>query len=145
MQKQIKLKKLSPDAIVPTYARDGDAGADLYSTESIELYPGEHRIVGTGIAIEVPVGFVGLIHPRSGLAAKQGITVLNTPGTIDAGYRGEIKVILINLDKYRPFKIEKGDRIAQLVLQQVAVSEFIEVEELSDSVRQDGGFGSSGK
>ena len=144
MQKQVKLKKLSPDSVIPTYAREWDAGADLYSTEAVELYPGEHRLVGTGIAVEVPVGFVGLIHPRSGLAAKHGVTVLNTPGTIDAGYRGELKVILINLNKYKPFKVEKGDRIAQFVLQEVAVAEFVEVEELSDSVRQDGGFGSSG-
>ena len=144
MQKQVKLKKLSPDAVIPTYAREWDAGADLYATEAVELYPGEHRLVGTGIAVEVPVGFVGLIHPRSGLSAKSGITVLNAPGTIDAGYRGELKVILINLNKYKPFKVEKGDRIAQFVLQEVAVAEFVEVEELSDSVRQDGGFGSSG-
>jgi dUTP pyrophosphatase len=145
MQKQVKIKKLNPDAIIPTYAREWDAGADLYVTESVEIWPGEHRIIGTGIAVEVPVGFVGLIHPRSGLAAKSGVTVLNTPGTIDAGYRGELKVILINLDKYKPFTVNKGDRIAQFVLQEVAVSEFVEVEELSDSVRQDGGFGSSGQ
>jgi dUTP pyrophosphatase len=144
MQKQVKIKKLNPDAIIPTYAREWDAGADLYATESVEIWPGEHRLIGTGIAVEVPVGFVGLIHPRSGLAAKNGVTVLNTPGTIDAGYRGELKVILINLDKYKPFTVNKGDRIAQFVLQEVAVSEFVEVEELSDSVRQDGGFGSSG-
>lgn len=144
MQKQVKLKKLNPDAVIPAYAREWDAGADLYATEAVELYPGEYRLVGTGIAVEVPVGFVGLIHPRSGLSAKSGITVLNAPGTIDAGYRGELKVILINLDNYKPFKVEKGDRIAQFVLQEIAVAEFIEVEELSDSVRQDGGFGSSG-
>lgn len=144
MQKQVKIKKLNPDAIIPTYAREWDAGADLYATESVEIWPGEHRLIGTGIAVEVPVGFVGLIHPRSGLAAKNGVTVLNTPGTIDAGYRGELKVILINLNKYKPFTVNKGDRIAQFVLQEVAVSEFVEVEELSDSVRQDGGFGSSG-
>jgi len=144
MQKQVKIKKLNPDAIIPTYAREWDAGADLYATESVEIWPGEHRLIGTGIAVEVPVGFVGLIHPRSGLAAKNGVTVLNTPGTIDVGYRGELKVILINLDKYKPFTVNKGDRIAQFVLQEVAVSEFVEVEELSDSVRQDGGFGSSG-
>ena len=144
MQKQVKIKKLNPDAIIPTYAREWDAGADLYATESVEIWPGERRLIGTGIAVEVPVGFVGLIHPRSGLAAKNGVTVLNTPGTIDVGYRGELKVILINLDKYKPFTVNKGDRIAQFVLQEVAVSEFVEVEELSDSVRQDGGFGSSG-
>lgn len=145
MQKQVKLKKLNPDAVIPTYAKEGDAGADLYATEEAEIWPGEHRIIGTGIAVEVPIGFVGLIHPRSGLAAKYGVTVLNTPGTIDAGYRGELKVILINLDKYRPFKVSKGDRIAQFVLQEVVVSEFVEVEELSDSVRKEGGFGSTGQ
>ena len=144
MQKQVKLKKLSPDAIIPAYAKEFDAGADLYSTESVEIWPGEHRLVGTGIAIEVPVGFVGLIHPRSGMAANHGVTVLNTPGTIDAGYRGELKVILINLDRHKVFEVRKGDRIAQLVIQAVEKAEFVELQELSDSVRNVDGFGSSG-
>jgi len=144
MQKQVNLKKLNPDAVIPTYSKQWDAGADLYSIEDVEIWPGKRRLVGTGIAVEVPVGFVGLIHPRSGMAANHGVTVLNTPGTIDAGYRGELKVIIINLDKYKPFKINKGDRIAQFVLQEVVVSEFIEVQQLSESVRNVDGFGSSG-
>jgi len=141
---QLNLKKISPDAITPTYAKHGDAGADLYSVEDTELWPGERRLVSTGIAIEVPEGFVGLIHPRSGIAANHGVTVLNTPGTIDAGYRGELKVILINLDKHKKFEVHKGDRIAQLVIQAVEKAEFIELQELSDSVRNVDGFGSSG-
>ena len=103
----LNLKKLNPDAITPKYAKHGDAGADLYSTEDVDIWPGERKLVSTGIAIEVPEGFVGLIHPRSGMAANHGVTVLNTPGTIDAGYRGELKVILINLDKYQKFRVHK--------------------------------------
>ena len=141
----LNLKKLNPDAIVPSYAKQGDAGADLYSIQDVELWPGDRKLVSTGIAIEVPEGFVGLIHPRSGMAANHGVTVLNTPGTIDAGYRGEIKVILVNLHEYQKFNINKGDRIAQLVIQAVKNVEFIEVQELSESVRNAGGFGSSGK
>jgi dUTP pyrophosphatase len=140
----LNLKRLNVDAVIPTYAKHGDAGADLYSIEDKDIWPGEHALVSTGIAIEVPEGFVGLIHPRSGLAANHGITVLNTPGTIDAGYRGELKVILINLDKYKKFTIHKGDRIAQLVIQAVEKVDFVEVQELSDSVRNVDGFGSSG-
>ena len=141
----LNLKKLNPDAVIPAYAKQGDAGADLYSTEDVELWPGDRKLVSTGIAIEVPEGFVGLIHPRSGMAANHGVTVLNTPGTIDAGYRGELKVILINLDKYQKFRVHKGDRIAQLVIQAVEKVDFVEVQELSESVRNVGGFGSSGK
>ena len=144
MLKQVYLQKLSPDAITPTYARQGDAGADLYSTEDVTLWPKEHRLVGTGIAIEIPMGFVGLVHPRSGMAAKGGVTVLNAPGTIDAGYRGEIKVILINHSAYKPYEIKKGDKIAQLVIQEVIEAQFVETDQLSDSERSNGGFGSTG-
>jgi dUTP pyrophosphatase len=140
----LNLKKINSDAVIPTYAKQGDAGADLYSVEDTEIWPGERKLVSTGIAIEVPEGFVGLIHPRSGMAANHGVTVLNTPGTIDAGYRGELKVILINLDKHKKFEVHKGDRIAQLVIQAFERVDFTELQELSDSVRNVDGFGSSG-
>lgn len=128
----------------PEYALPGDAGADLRSSEKLVIEPGERATVGTGVAIALPAGFVGLVHPRSGLAAKHGITVLNAPGTVDAAYRGEIKVTLLNTDKTEPFIIEIGDRIAQLVFQKVERAKFIEVEQLPDSLRGTGGFGSTG-
>lgn len=128
---------------LPAYARPGDAGADLQSTDRAVLAPGERALVGTGVRIALPDGFVGLVHPRSGLAVKHGITVLNTPGTIDAGYRGEIKVILINLSD-QEYAIEPGDRIAQLVVQRVERARFIQVERLPESERGEGGFGSTG-
>lgn len=128
---------------IPQYALPGDAGADLRASERATLQPGERALVATGIRIALPDGFVGLVHPRSGLAAKQGITVLNTPGTIDAGYRGEVKVILINLGD-EPFTIEPGDRIAQLVVQRVERAQFVVVEQLPGSDRGEGGFGSTG-
>lgn len=127
----------------PEYAHPGDAGADLRAFEAITLEPGDRALVATGIRIALPDGFVGLVHPRSGLAAKHGVTVLNTPGTIDAGYRGEVKVILANLGR-EPFSVEPGDRIAQLVVQRVERAEFIRVEQLPGSDRGEGGFGSTG-
>ncbi|MGO1392868.1 dUTP diphosphatase [Agrococcus casei] len=127
----------------PEYAHPGDAGADLRASEAITLEPGDRALVATGIRIALPDGFVGLVHPRSGLAAKHGVTVLNTPGTIDAGYRGEVKVILANLGR-EPFSVEPGDRIAQLVVQRVERAEFIRVEQLPGSDRGEGGFGSTG-
>jgi dUTP pyrophosphatase len=129
---------------VPKYAQPGDAGADLRSSQAIVIQPGERATVPTGMAIALPAGYVGLVHSRSGLAAKNGIMVLNSPGTIDAGYRGEIKVTLLNTDKSEPFEIKVGDRIAQLLVQQVEQARFIEVEFLPDSNRGDGGFGSTG-
>jgi dUTP pyrophosphatase len=129
---------------VPKYAQPGDAGADLRSSQAIVIQPGERATVSTGMAIALPAGYVGLVHSRSGLAAKYGITVLNSPGTIDAGYRGEIKVTLLNTDKSEPFEIKVGDRIAQLLVQQVEQARFIQVEFLPDSNRGDGGFGSTG-
>ncbi len=129
---------------VPKYAQPGDAGADLRSSQAIVIQPGERATVPTGMAIALPAGYVGLVHSRSGLAAKNGIMVLNSPGTIDAGYRGEIKVTLLNTDKSEPFEIKVGDRIAQLLVQQVEQARFIEVEFLTDSNRGDGGFGSTG-
>lgn len=129
---------------LPSYAHPGDAGADLRSAESLTIKPGERATVATGTAIALPAGYVGLVHPRSGLAAKHGITVLNSPGTVDAAYRGEIKVTLLNTDKHNAFEIAVGDRIAQLVIQSVERAKFIQVEFLPDSHRGDGGFGSTG-
>lgn len=129
---------------VPEYAHPGDAGADLRSTQALTIAPGERATVSTGVAIALPNGYVGLVHPRSGLAAKHGITVLNAPGTVDAAYRGEIKVTLLNTDKSNEFKIEVGDRIAQLVIQSVEHAKFIQVEKLPDSHRGEGSFGSTG-
>lgn len=128
----------------PSYAKPGDAGADLRSFDELVLKAGERGLVKTGVKIAMPNGYVGLIHPRSGLAVKHGITVLNAPGTIDAGYRGEIMVPLLNTS-HEDFQISKGDRIAQLVFQQVEIARFIAVDTLPDSARGDTGFGSSGK
>lgn len=127
----------------PTYAHAGDAGADLRSTESFTLAAGERRTVGTGVKIALPDGYAGFVHPRSGLAAKFGITVVNAPGTVDAGYRGELRVTLLNTGS-EPFEISRGDRIAQLVIQQVEKAHFIPVNELPDSYRGEAGFGSTG-
>ena len=129
---------------VPSYAHPGDAGVDLRSTESVAIPPGARRTIGTGVAIALPDGYVGLVHPRSGLAAKHGITVLNSPGTVDAAYRGEIKVTLLNTDLENTFEIAVGDRIAQLVIQSVEKVHFIQVDRLPDSHRGEGGFGSTG-
>ena len=141
---KIDVMKTFSDAHLPTYARDGDAGADLYSLHAVNILPGEYKLVSTGIAMAIPQGYVGLIHPRSGLAAKHGITVLNAPGTIDAGYRGEIKVLLINHGK-EIYNIERAERIAQLVIQKVENVFFEPVDELDATERGIGGFGSSGK
>ena len=131
---------------VPSYARQGDAGADLRATEDMTIYPGERKLVPTGVYMALPEGYVGLIHPRSGLAFNYGITVLNTPGTIDSGYRGEIKVLLINLGHFdRPFEIKAGDRIAQLVIQKYETAQFHLVDSLDETDRGEGGFGSTGK
>jgi dUTP pyrophosphatase len=128
----------------PSYANAGDAGADLRSTESLVIAAGERALVRTGVSIALPDGFVGLVHPRSGLALKHGVTVLNSPGTIDAGYRGEIMVTLFNSSDVE-FTIEAGDRIAQLLIQEVQRAIFVSVEKLPDSDRGEKGFGSSGK
>jgi len=140
---KIDVMKTFSDAHLPTYARDGDAGADLYSLHAVNILPGEYKLVSTGIAMAIPQGYVGLIHPRSGLAAKHGITVLNAPGTIDAGYRGEIKVLLINHSNEVYF-IARAERIAQLVIQKVENVFFEPVDELDATERGIGGFGSSG-
>lgn len=140
----VRIKRLVDDAIVPQRAHHDDAGVDLATIEDVVLQPGERKLVGTGIAIGLPAGTVGLVHPRSGLAFKKGLSIVNAPGTVDAGYRGEIKVCLINLDPAEPIEIKKGDRIAQLVVQKVELSPMIEVDELDDTARGAKGHGSSG-
>lgn len=140
----IPVKRLDPDIPLPTRAHAGDAGVDLCSTIDLELPPGRRQLVGTGIAVALPFGTVGLIHPRSGLAARAGLSIVNTPGTIDAGYRGEIKVCLINLDPSETISIARGDRIAQLLIQRVELADFAEVDALDETARGEGGYGSSG-
>ncbi|MFD4294833.1 dUTP diphosphatase [Rhodococcus sp. NPDC058505] len=140
----IELLRLDPELPLPRRAHDGDAGVDLCSSVDVTLAPGERALVGTGIAVALPIGTVGLIHPRSGLAARSGLSVVNTPGTVDAGYRGEIKVCLINHDIHTPIDIRRGDRIAQLLVQRVELVTFVEVDALDDTSRGTGGHGSSG-
>ncbi|MCT1449073.1 dUTP diphosphatase [Corynebacterium sp. p3-SID1194] len=140
----IPLKRLDPELPVPKRAHRGDAGVDLHSAEDLTIAPGERALVKTGIALALPLGTVGLIHPRSGLAAKHGITIVNAPGTVDADYRGELMVCLLNTDKDTPFEITRGMRIAQLVVQRVELPDFVEVDELDETVRGAGGYGSTG-
>jgi dUTP pyrophosphatase len=140
----LRVRRLDSRALLPSRAYEGDAGLDLYALEAGMLGPGERMSVRTGVAVEIPGGRAGLVLPRSGLAARHGIALVNAPGLIDAGYRGEIKVLLLNTDREASFPIERGDRIAQLVLVQVETPEVVEVEELALSERGDGGLGSSG-
>lgn len=140
----IRIRRLSEDAVIPVRAHRGDAGVDLCSTESVTIEPRQRVLVGTGIAIALPLGTVGLVHPRSGRAWKEGLSIVNAPGTIDADYRGELKVCLINLDPSVPIAIEKGERIAQLVVQKVELFDFVEVDELDETVRGASGHGSTG-
>jgi dUTP pyrophosphatase len=140
----VLLVRLDPEVPLPGYALPGDAGADLTAAHDVELAPGERAVVGTGIAIALPAGYAAFVHPRSGLAAKHGVTLVNAPGTIDAGYRGEIKVILLNTDATRPVSLHRGDRIAQLVVQRVEHVSFREVTALPGSARGEDGFGSTG-
>ena len=140
----ISITRLDPGLPAPTYAHPGDAGADLRSAVDLTLQPGERALVPTGLALALPEGYVGLVHPRSGLAARHGISVVNAPGTIDAGYRGEVQVCLVNTDRSQPFDVRRGDRIAQLVVQRVETAVFVEVDALPGSVRGDGGYGSTG-
>lgn len=141
---EVLLSRLDPAVPPPAYARPGDAGADLVTTTDVVIEPGERAVVGTGVAIALPEGYAGFVHPRSGLAARVGLSVVNTPGTIDAGYRGEIMVCLVNHDLREPVVLTRGDRIAQLVVQKVEHAVFREVDELPDSVRGAGGYGSTG-
>jgi dUTP pyrophosphatase len=142
---ELPVYRIDPDLPLPAYAHPGDAGADLHAAEEVLLSPGGRAVVRTGVAIAVPDGFAAFVHPRSGLAARHGITLVNAPGTIDAGYRGEVKVVLANTDPTQPFKILRGDRIAQLVVQPVARARFLDVPELPPTPRSHGGFGSTGR
>lgn len=143
-QLKIDIKMLDQGIEPPAYAQPGDAGADLRSRVDLTLEPGERALVPTGVAIALPEGFVGLVHPRSGLAAKHGITIVNAPGTVDSGYRGELMVCLLNTDRSQPFVIQRGDRIAQLVIQKFEAATFNVVESLSETERGTAGFGSTG-
>jgi len=140
----IEFKLLHELAHAPKYAHDGDAGADMVCIEDVTLAPGERLLVSTGVAIALPAGYVGLVHPRSGLANKYGIGIVNTPGTIDSGYRGELKICLINLDPTETATLPAGSRIAQLVIQEVTTAQFVQVQELDETQRSDNGFGSTG-
>ena len=140
----IAVQRLDPDLPLPSYAHPGDAGADLVTGVDVDLAPGERVLVPTGIAIALPPGYVALVHPRSGLAARHGLSIVNTPGTVDAGYRGEIKVLLINHDPVEAITLRRGDRIAQLVIQRVERARFEPVDALPESVRGSGGYGSTG-
>ena len=140
----VLIRRVDPDVPLPSYAHPGDAGADLRTTESCELKPGERVVLPTGVSIALPEGYAAFVHPRSGLAARMGLALVNAPGTIDAGYRGEIKVIVVNLDPREPIALARGDRIAQLVIQRVDRAAFVEVAELPESARAAGGFGSTG-
>jgi dUTP pyrophosphatase len=142
---QVLITRLDPELPLPRYAKGGDAGADIVSRIDITLAPGERALVPTGIAIALPDGYVALVHPRSGLAIKHGVTMVNAPGTVDAGYRGELQIILINHDKSESVSFKRGDRIAQLVIQKVERAEFVEVHDLPGSGRGTGGFGSTGR
>lgn len=141
---EVLIRRLDSSVPIPAYAHPGDAGADLVTTADVTLKPGERALVGTGIAIALPDGFAAFVHPRSGLAARHGVTLVNAPGTVDAGYRGEIKVCLVNLDPTDPVTLRRGDRIAQLVVQRVEKARFVEVDALPGSARGDGGHGSTG-
>jgi len=141
---EVLVRRIDPDVALPDYAHPGDAGADIVSTVDLRLAPGERALVPTGLSIALPNGYVALVHPRSGLAARYGVSIVNSPGTVDAGYRGEVKVLLINLDPRQPVEIARGDRIAQLVFQPVERARFVEVDTLPGSDRDGGGYGSTG-
>lgn len=143
-QVQIDIVRLDPELPLPSYAHPGDAGADLYAREDVTLLPGERRLVPTGIALALPDGYVALVHPRSGLAHRSGLSIVNAPGTIDAGYRGEVQVCLVNLDPATPIELRRGDRIAQLVIQRFETATFVEAGALPESARGAGGHGSTG-
>jgi dUTP pyrophosphatase len=140
----VLIQRLDPGLPQPSYAHAGDAGCDLYAAQDVDLGPGERALVPTGLAIALPAGYAAFVHPRSGLAARHGVTIVNAPGTVDAGYRGEIKVTLLNTDRSAPVSFRRGDRIAQLVIQPVPLVRFHEVDRLPGSARGEGGFGSTG-
>lgn len=140
----VPIKRLDPTVELPTYAYAGDAGLDLRSSEDVTLAPFERRLISTGLAVSIPEGYAGFVQPRSGLALKQGLSMANTPGLIDAHYRGELKICAINLDPQKSIEVHRGDRIAQLVIQKVPVVNLVEVDKLDETDRGEGGFGSSG-
>jgi dUTP pyrophosphatase len=140
----VLIQRLDPGLPPPAYAHPGDAGCDLYAAQNVDLGPGERALVPTGLAIALPDGYAAFVHPRSGLAARHGVTIVNAPGTVDAGYRGEIKVTLLNTDRSAPVSFARGDRIAQLIIQRVPPVRFHEVDRLPGSARGEGGFGSTG-
>jgi dUTP pyrophosphatase len=142
---ELPVRRLDPSLPLPAYAHPGDAGADLRAATEVVLPPGGRATVGTGIAIAVPDGYAAFVHPRSGLASRHGITLVNAPGTVDAGYRGEVKVVLLNTDPDEPFTVRRGDRIAQLVVQPVTRARFLDAAELPATPRGEGGFGSTGR
>lgn len=142
---QLPVAKLTDDAVLPTRAHEGDAGLDLYACEAAHIGPGERWGVGTGVAVEIPAGHAGLVLPRSGLARDHGISLVNSPGLIDSGYRGELRVLLLNNDPADIFRVAVGDRIAQLVVVPIGVAEVVETPALAESARGGGGFGSSGR
>lgn len=142
---ELPVAKLKDGATLPSRAHDGDAGLDLYACEAAHIGPGERWSVGTGIGVAIPEGHAGLVLPRSGIARDHGIALVNSPGLIDSGYRGELRVLLLNTDPAETFRVEPGDRIAQLVISPIASAEPVEVESLTESTRGDGGFGSSGR
>jgi len=142
---RVEIKRIDPDLPLPSYARDGDAGLDLSSATDVVLKPGERVVVPTGFAIAIPEGHAGFVHARSGRALREGLALPNAPGVIDAGYRGELKVLLVNLDLAEPIYIERGEKIAQLIVQRVERAELEEVAELEPSTRGVGGFGSTGR
>ena len=144
MTVEVLIQRLDPGVPLPSYAHPGDAGADLHTTVDAQIEPGERALLPTGVAIALPDGYAAFVHPRSGLAAKYGVSIVNAPGTVDAGYRGEIKVSVVNLDPREPVLFRRGDRIAQLVVQRVERARFHEVETLPGSARAGGGFGSTG-
>jgi dUTP pyrophosphatase len=141
---QVRITRLDPDLELPRYAHDGDAGIDLFSAEDVTLQPLERALVSTGIAVAIPEGYAGFVQPRSGLALKRGLGLANSPGLIDSHYRGELKVIAVNLDATEAIDIARGDKLAQLVIQPVVRADLVEVDELDDTVRGEGGFGSTG-
>ena len=141
---EVPVRLTAPEAAAPAYALPGDAGADLSLAEDVDLAPFQRALVGTGVAVAIPEGYAGFVHPRSGLASRLGLSIVNAPGTIDAGYRGEIKVNLVNLDPTTPLTLRRGDRVAQLVVQPVVRARFVTVEELPGSERGAGGHGSTG-
>ena len=140
----MRVRRLDPALPLPSHARPGDAGLDLFSAEDVTLKPGERAALATGLAVEIPRGYAGFVHARSGRALREGLALVNAPGLIDSGYRGEIKVIVVNLDRNDPVKVARGDKVAQLVIQPVAEAELVEADDLEESERGAGGFGSTG-